>query len=116
MLDDGDESDDQETKTAFFKELEARHGGPLSYEDLRQWDATLDDDSGDDNEEDVARAPAAKGGGCGNPLASPPMLSTSDAAPLPREGWLTPSTPPQGKLAPAASAPGQAYLAVVCLE
>ena len=66
MVDASDDSEEEEMKRAFFQELEARHGGPLTYDDLRRWDETLNSQS-------------------------PPPLPPKQRPP--RTGWLTPSTP-----------------------
>ena len=57
QLDDGASTDDEEeraSKAAFFHELERRHGGPLSYEELQEFELSLkSDDSDSDDDEDV---------------------------------------------------------------
>ena len=40
-------SDDEEMKRAFFSELEKKHGGPISAEELRLWSNALDEDDTD---------------------------------------------------------------------
>ena len=104
--DDSDE-DDAEMKLAFFQELEARHGGPLSYEDLQKWEMRLNDDDGsgeenyedDDFDDDDDAALGAPTNRIASAVRSTPPSSSSSALParaLPAAGWLTPSTPPQG--------------------
>ena len=76
---DDSDSEDELMKQAFFQELEARHGGPLSCADLSKWDATLSQQDSPASSRDKA----------------PP--------PLPAAGWLTPSTPHDSAI-PASSA------------
>ena len=54
-------SDDEEMKRAFFSELEKKHGGPISAEELRLWSNALDEDDTDAELAPVVEA--AAGGG-----------------------------------------------------
>jgi len=103
-LDDGASTDDEEeraSKAAFFHELERRHGGPLSYEELQEFELSLkSDDSDSDDDEDV---PPCTFGAPSIGKGAPPA-ATSSCGETPGCGWMTPATPRHGKAAsPGAS-------------
>ena len=103
-LDDGAGTDDEEeraSKAAFFHELERRHGGPLSYEELQEFELSLkSEDSDSDDDEDV---PPCTFGAPSSGVAAPPAAATPSCDETPGCGWMTPATPRHGKAAAAAS-------------
>ena len=102
-----DDSDDEEMKAAFFTSLEAQHGGPLTYEQLKHWEAAIDD--AEETEEEAEQLGTPPSSSPATPRAS--FDATRSA--LPQGGWLTPSTPNLeaaplgGSLPPAPPAPAR---------
>ena len=82
-------------KAAFFRELERRHGGPLSYEDLQEWEFRLDDESELELEQGISNASEGSGdrGDDGSEHATHSPQRVAPPSALPACGWLTPSTP-----------------------
>lgn len=67
-------------RETFFRELESRHGGPISYEQLREWDLADFNVDKDELEETMLV----------NELS--PSADATAAAMIPMTGWLTPLT------------------------
>ena len=101
-LDDGtDDEEERASKAAFFHELERRHGGPLSYEELQEFELSLkSEDSDSDEDEDV---PPCTFGAPFSGVAAPPAAATPSCDETPGCGWMTPATPRHGKAAAGAS-------------
>ena len=43
MMADNSDSDDEEMKKAFWQEMDERYGGPISFEQIQQWSAELEE-------------------------------------------------------------------------
>ena len=103
LVDDAGTDDEEEraSTAAFFHELERRHGGPLSYEELQEFELSLkSEDSDSDDDEDV---PPCTFGAPSSGVAAPPAAATPSCDETPGCGWMTPATPRHGKAAAAAS-------------
>lgn len=101
---DTDSEDDE--KSAFWNEMQERFGGPITYEQIMQWEHI-------DDAEDMRSSLSAFESGqlCGNasqrengPSEVPPKVeiqpmprpTAASARTLPITGWLTPVTPHRG--------------------
>ena len=84
LADDTDDDEERAAKAAFFHELEHRHGGPLSYGELQQWEKSLEDSENDTP--DNNKAPFGS--------VTAPLTATSPAC---SHGWMTPATTKDSK-------------------
>ena len=85
--DDEDVEEDAEQQ-AFFQELERRHGGPLSYEELQQWEMSLEDSEDDGGD---AAPPATSSHGVASAVVPAPTSAATSCSCA--SGWMTPATP-----------------------
>ena len=91
-----DDAEEETMKNAFFAELEARNGGPLSWKELARWDATLSVDADADELAEGFSPHASRDGLPGH------------GAPVPAAGWLTPQSQSQTSNIPHAGKVGGA--------
>ena len=91
---DAESSDEEEEfKRAFFQELEARHGKPVTWhDDLRHWDAALDATEAPPEANSHFNSDGAAMPGAALSAPRSPVIPSKKA--LPEGGWLTPTTPP----------------------
>jgi hypothetical protein len=99
-----DSESEEDMKSAFWEEMQARFGGPISYDQIRQWEQEQMD--GEEEEPPPSDSPLLRltPPRTQGPLESSPSQAqegesatrvshSSVSSALPATGWLTPATP-----------------------